>query len=155
VPRHRRMATDNHQAVHLMPTQANAYVMVLTNGKVFSNLPEHTWSDYVKMADKLPNFVQYMSPLPPMPAPPQMAAPPRQAQVQTQQTLMPPQQTPMPPQQAPMSPQQHQGLPPDYKQSQRAQSGCCPAAVPGQTCCTPTVQARPWPMPPINAPSTY
>ena len=134
------MATDNHQAVHLMPTQANAYVMVLTNGKTFSNLPEHTWSDYVKMADKLPNFVQYMAPLPPMPALPHMAAPPRQAQVQ-------PQQIPMP--------QQHQGPPPDYKQSQNTQSGCCPAAVPEQTCCTPTVQARPWPMPPVNAPSSH
>ncbi|KAF2633148.1 hypothetical protein BU25DRAFT_452956 [Macroventuria anomochaeta] len=121
-------------AVHLMPTQANAYVLILTNGKTFSNLPEHTWADYAKMADKLPTFVQHMAPLPPMPAPPQVHPP-----------------------QMPPRPQQYQDQPPEYKQSQRAQSGCCPHANTGapHTCCPPApMQARPWPMPPINAPQT-
>lgn len=121
-----------------MPTQANAYVLVLTNGKTFSNLPEHTWADYAKMADKLPSFVQHMAPLPPIPAPPQMAALP---QVQVQQS--------------PTHSVQYQSLPPDYKQSQRGVSGCCPqvnASAP-HTCCSPNpMQVRPWPMPPINAP---
>ena len=106
-----------------MPTQANAYVLVLTNGKTFSNLPEHTWADYAKMADKLPTFIQHMAPLPPMPAQPHRTAPPQQAPVQSQQL-------PFGSQQASAPPQQHQGLPPDYKQSQRAESGCCaPARV--------------------------
>jgi hypothetical protein len=74
-----------------MPTQANAYVLVLTNGKTFSNLPEHTWADYTKMADKLPNFVQHLTPLPPMPAPPQVHQPPPQLQ-QIPQMLVQPQQ---------------------------------------------------------------
>jgi len=116
-----------------MSTQANAYVLILTNGKTFSNLPEQTWADYKKMADKLPPFVQHMAPLPPLP----------------QLQLQPQQQMPAPPL------QQFQGLPPDYKQSQRAQSGCCPPghAHAPHTCCPPApAQARPWPMPPINAP---
>ncbi|KAJ4985825.1 hypothetical protein SVAN01_08723 [Stagonosporopsis vannaccii] len=119
-------------AMHLMTTQANAYVLILTNGKTFSNLPEHTWADYAKMADKLPSFVQHMAPLPPMP----------QLQLQPQPQLPP-------------QPQQHPALPPDYKQSQRAQSGCCPPvnANAQHACCPPApMQARPWPMPPINAP---
>ncbi|KAF3041521.1 hypothetical protein E8E12_004920 [Didymella heteroderae] len=127
-------------AVHLMPTQANAYVLVLTNGKTFSNLPEHTWADYTKMADKLPHFVQHMAPLPPMPAPAQIQQPPPQMQQQPH---------------IPAQPQQFQPLPPAYKQSQRGASGCCPSTTDGapHTCCPPApMQARPWPLPPINAP---
>ncbi|KAH6642474.1 hypothetical protein C7974DRAFT_430928 [Boeremia exigua] len=119
-------------AVHLMPPQANAYVLILTNGKTFSNLPEHTWADYAKMADKLPAFVQQMAPLPPMP----------------QQRVVP-QPLPQP------QPQPFQTLPPNYKTSQRGQAGCCPSMnsnVP-HTCCPPAPMiARPWPLPPINAP---
>lgn len=123
-----------------MPAQANAYVLILTNGKTFSNLPEHTWADYAKMADKLPMFVQHMAPLPSMPAPPQVLQPPPQMQPSSQ---VPPQV------------QQFQGMPPAYKQSQRGASGCCPSSTTGapHTCCPPApMQARPWPMPPINAP---
>ncbi|KAF1926687.1 uncharacterized protein M421DRAFT_213913 [Didymella exigua CBS 183.55] len=119
-------------AVHLMPTQANAYVLVLTNGTTFSNLPEHTWADYAKMADKLPAFVQHMTPLPPMPAP--QPQPPHAQQPQAQQ------------------PQQSQSLPPAYKQSQRGASGCCASSALNapHTCCAPSpMQARPWPLPPI------
>lgn len=132
---------DNLQAVHLMPTQANAYVLVLTTGKTFSNLPEHTWPDYAKMADKLPSFVQQMAPLPPMHASRVMHAPP---QISTQVYQPQPQSQP-PPQ------------PPGYLQSQRQQPGnCCPSHASRMgaphTCCPPGPMTRPWPMPPINAP---
>lgn len=131
-------ATDDLQAVHLMPTQANAYVLIQTNGKAFSNLPEHTWKDYAKMADKLPIFAQHMAPLPPMPIPPQV-----------------PQAHPPPPQ---PQPQQHQGQPPGYIQSQRTQSGnCCPPinSPTPHSCCAPApAQTRPWPMNPVNAPAS-
>ncbi|KAF1348288.1 hypothetical protein EJ07DRAFT_169644 [Lizonia empirigonia] len=122
-------------ALHLMPTQANAYVLVLTTGKTFSNLPEHTWPDYAKMADKLPSFVQQMAPLPPMSASRVMHAPPR---------ISP-------------RPYQPQPQPPGYLQSQRQQPGnCCPSRASRMgaphTCCPPGPMTRPWPMPPINAP---
>lgn len=132
---------DEFQAVHLMPAQANAYVLVLTTGKMFSNLPEHTWPDYTKMADKLPSFVQHMVPIPPMPVP--------------RQTQVPPQMFTHPHQPRPYQPQP-QLQPPAYLQSQRQQQGnCCPThgtePSAAYTCCPPGPITRPWPMPPINA----
>lgn len=59
-----------------MPSHPNAYVVILTSGKMFSNLPEHTWTDYSKMADKLPPFVQQRAPLPPLPASAAQVQPP-------------------------------------------------------------------------------
>ena len=60
-----------------MPSHPNADVVILTTGKMFSNLPEHTWTDYSKMADKLPLFVQQRAPLPPMPTPAAQVHPPQ------------------------------------------------------------------------------
>ncbi|KAF1938383.1 hypothetical protein EJ02DRAFT_410588 [Clathrospora elynae] len=103
--------------LHLFPSHANAYILILASGKAFSNLPECTWVDYNKMAPALPNFVQSMQPIPPMPQPrsPPSQAPQTQSQMQATQTQRPHQQ-PLP------QPQQH---------------NCCPLVIPGvvHNCC--------------------
>ena len=64
---HSSWADDYPQGLYLFPQQPASYVLLLTNGKSFSNLPEHTWEDYNKMAPALPTLVQTISPIPCMP----------------------------------------------------------------------------------------
>ncbi|KAF1830101.1 hypothetical protein BDW02DRAFT_642408 [Decorospora gaudefroyi] len=55
-------------ALHLFPSHPNAYILILTTGSTFSNLPECTWADYNKIAAALPSqFTQTRLPIPPMP----------------------------------------------------------------------------------------
>lgn len=102
-----------YQGLHLFPHHPNSYVMILTSGKAFSNLPEHTWADYNKMAPALPPTVQTSAPIPPVPqarptSTPQQPQP--QMQPQTQQQFAP----------------QQQGV--------ITNAGCCPPA-PSHNCC--------------------
>ncbi|CAI6329063.1 unnamed protein product [Periconia digitata] len=67
-------------ALYLFPSSPSSYVLLLTSGKAYSNLPEYTWADYNKMAPHLPVLVQTLSPIPCVPQaqlPPQIAQPPR------------------------------------------------------------------------------
>ncbi|KAL6705231.1 hypothetical protein ACN47E_007191 [Coniothyrium glycines] len=112
--------------LHLFPSHANAYILILTNGKAFSNLPECTWVDYNKMSAALPTSVQSMQPIPPIPQPKQ---PHQQSQPQPQ---------PQPQFQQPHQPQQqthHHYQPP-------SQHNCCPQPLPGQTCCSQAQQVQ-------------
>ncbi|KAF2243410.1 hypothetical protein BU26DRAFT_117282 [Trematosphaeria pertusa] len=98
--------------LYLFAHHPNSYVLLLTSGKAFSNLPEHTWADYNKMAPALPPLVQTMSPIP---------------------------CTPQPRQQAPAPvPQPH----PQLQPQQRIQTGCCPTGmvVAPHNCCVQTPQ---------------
>ncbi|KAH7117679.1 hypothetical protein B0J11DRAFT_536469 [Dendryphion nanum] len=61
--------------LYLFPQHPQSYVLLLMSGKAFSNLPEHTWVDYHKMADKFPTLVQTLSPIP---ARPQLPISPQQ-----------------------------------------------------------------------------
>ncbi|KAF2031670.1 hypothetical protein EK21DRAFT_62861 [Setomelanomma holmii] len=82
--------------LHLFPSHPDAYVLITTAGKSFSNLPEFTWVDYNKISPALPSFVQSMQPIPPIPQPKQPAiaqAPPFvQYQQAYQQPYVQPQQ---------------------------------------------------------------
>lgn len=53
--------------LYLFPHYPASYILLLTSGKVFSNLPEHTWTDYNKMAPALPATKQSPLPIPPVP----------------------------------------------------------------------------------------
>ncbi|KAF2865609.1 hypothetical protein BDV95DRAFT_612486 [Massariosphaeria phaeospora] len=53
--------------LYLFPASPPSYVLLLTTGKAFSNLPEHTWADYNKMAPALPPLVQTQAPIPAVP----------------------------------------------------------------------------------------
>ncbi|KAF2711154.1 hypothetical protein K504DRAFT_466173 [Pleomassaria siparia CBS 279.74] len=77
----------------LFPSHTTSYILLLTSGKAFSNLPENTWPDYNKMAPAFPTCIQSPLPIPPMPQP-NVLAPPIQApspvqQVQFQQQTQP------------------------------------------------------------------
>ncbi|KAF2676253.1 hypothetical protein K458DRAFT_424872 [Lentithecium fluviatile CBS 122367] len=74
--------------MYLFPHHPNAYILLLTSGKAFSNLPEHTWADYNKMAPALPQLTQSALPIPCIPQPrqqPQLLPPQPQFQSQPQQ----------------------------------------------------------------------
>ncbi|ORY03557.1 hypothetical protein BCR34DRAFT_667373 [Clohesyomyces aquaticus] len=53
--------------LYLFPPEPKSYILLLTSGKAFSNLPEHTWADYNKMAPHLPPLVQTLAPIPAVP----------------------------------------------------------------------------------------
>ncbi|KAF2502693.1 hypothetical protein BU16DRAFT_16975 [Lophium mytilinum] len=72
----------------LFPSHPDCYIMTTMEGKAFSNLPEHTWQDYTKMAHSIPDLrpkpqmqpmpmmvPQQMSPQPVLYAQPQQFAP--------------------------------------------------------------------------------
>lgn len=65
--------------LYLFPSHASSYILLLTSGKAFSNLPEHTWADYNKIAPALPPLAQSGLPIPcspqPRPAPQSQLAP--------------------------------------------------------------------------------
>ncbi|KAF9732168.1 hypothetical protein PMIN03_000622 [Paraphaeosphaeria minitans] len=69
-------------SLYLFPHHPASYILLLTSGKAFSNLPEHTWEDYNKMAPSLPPLIQTLAPIPCVP----------QSQP-TSQTQIPPPQT--------------------------------------------------------------
>ncbi|KAH3909748.1 hypothetical protein HBH56_151730 [Parastagonospora nodorum] len=78
--------------LHLFPSHPNAYILITTGGKAFSNLPEFTWPDYNKIAPAFPSFTQTRSPIPPIPQPPPMRPQLQYTQQSSQQTI--PQQRP-------------------------------------------------------------
>ena len=137
------------QGVHLFPSHPNSYILILTSGKAFSNLPECTWPDYNKIAPALPTFVQGSLPIPPTPqqrsAQPQ-TQPQMQPQMQSQMMMQPHPNMSM---QQPMMPMQ----PPYQPQYTTPAFNCCPQHVPGapHNCCPQTpMQPRMYGMP-----STY
>jgi hypothetical protein len=71
------------QGLYLFPHHPASYILLLASGKAFSNLPEHTWEDYNKMAPALPPLVQTLSPIPCVP----QARPASQAQIPQPQPL--------------------------------------------------------------------
>ncbi|KAJ4348696.1 uncharacterized protein N0V89_010074 [Didymosphaeria variabile] len=85
--------------LYLFPQHQSSYILLLTSGKAFSNLPEHTWEDYNKMAPALPPLIQTLSPIPCVP----QARPTSQTQI--------PQPQPQP--QIQMQPQQGNGWVPN------------------------------------------
>ncbi|CAO2648653.1 Nn.00g079200.m01.CDS01 [Neocucurbitaria sp. VM-36] len=122
--------------LHLFPSHPNAYILILTSGKAFSNLPDFTWVDYNKMAPALPTFVQSMQPIPPKPE----QRPPPQPQVAPQPQMMPQVQRQVyiqQPQQPMMQMQQVMQQQPYVQHYARPQHNCCPAGVPGtpHNCC--------------------
>jgi hypothetical protein len=123
-----------HQGLHLFPSHPDAYVLITTAGKAFSNLPEFTWPDYNKIASALPTFVQTMLPIPPMPQP-------------RQHPQSPPAMQPTQPSQAHYQ-QSYQQL----RQVQQQQN-CCPQGSPGvpHNCCPP----QPTQSMPYGLPSTF
>lgn len=130
--------------VHLFPSHPNSYILILTSGKAFSNLPEFTWVDYNKMAPALPAFVQSMQPIPPMPQP-KSPQPQPAPQMQPQITMQPQQMMGM---QQPMM-QMQQPYQQPYVQ---ATHNCCPTGIPGlpHNCCPQVpVQPRPFGMLPV------
>lgn len=115
--------------LYLFPNYAQSYVLLLTSGKAFSNLPEHTWPDYNKMAPSLPSFVQTQAPIPPVPQP-RVQQPVPHPQIQPQLQMQPQFQQPRNP-------------------------GCCPlgATMQPHNCCPQTPQyTSPFP-PPYNNPA--
>ncbi len=146
------------KGVHLFPSHPNCYILILTSGKAFSNLPECTWPDYNKMAPAFPPFVQTSQPIPPMPqqrpVQPQ-PAPPQMQQQQPQRIVQPAmhmQQQPF--QQGYQQPYQQPYAPPQqqYGQPQQPQFNCCPTHVPSapHNCCVQTpMQPRPFGMPAV------
>lgn len=113
--------------MHLFPSHPDAYILIKTDGKAFSNLPEFTWVDYNKIAAALPNFVQGMQPIPPMP---QARGIPRNPQPQ------------------PRSLAQPQYQQPQYQQQQQQRPNCCPPGAPMSNCCVQTPQQpRPFGIP--------
>ncbi|KAF2006224.1 hypothetical protein P154DRAFT_615568 [Amniculicola lignicola CBS 123094] len=103
--------------LYLFPQQPQSYVLLLTTGKAFSNLPEHTWEDYNKMADKLPSLVQTAAPIPAMP-----------------------QARPLVQQQPLIQPQLQQQMLPQQPLIQN-RTGCCPTHAP-HNCCPPQPQQQ-------------
>jgi hypothetical protein len=100
----------SHEGLHLFPSHPDAYILITTSGKAFSNLPEFTWPDYNKMASALPMSVQNMQPIPPIP------------QLRQQPHVQPPAQRQPIAQQA-----QYQQ---SYQQQQPMSHNCCqPAAA--------------------------
>lgn len=75
------------QGLYLFPYHPSSYILLLTTGKTFSNLPEFTWADYNKMAPAMPPLVQGTSPIPctPQVRPASQSQPPSQAPVQQPQ----------------------------------------------------------------------
>lgn len=57
--------------LYLFPNYPDSYILLLTSGKAFSNLPEFTWADYNKMAPALPALAQSGLPIPCSPIIPQ------------------------------------------------------------------------------------
>ncbi|KAF2016676.1 hypothetical protein BU24DRAFT_423049 [Aaosphaeria arxii CBS 175.79] len=71
--------------LYLFQSYPDSYVLLLMSGKTFSNLPEHTWADYNKMAPALPQLAQSSMPIPAIPQmrpPTAVTAPPQQQQFQ-------------------------------------------------------------------------
>ncbi|KAF2179047.1 hypothetical protein K469DRAFT_717558 [Zopfia rhizophila CBS 207.26] len=107
--------------LYLFSNYPNSYVLLLTNGKAFSNLPEHTWPDYNKMAPSLPNLTQTLTPIPPMPIPQQQPPPP---QPQPHQTGCCPPSGPLAPHNCcPQTPQYASPFPPPYSHHRPGMSG--------------------------------
>lgn len=115
------------QGLYLFPHYPNHYILLLTSGKTFSNLPEHTWVDYNKMAPALPPLVQSAAPIPCMP--------------QSRQQPQPRPIQPQPPQQFQMQPQY-------------VVTGCCPIGTTApHNCCAPAPQvSRPFGIGPLPTP---
>ncbi|KAF1951971.1 hypothetical protein CC80DRAFT_495620 [Byssothecium circinans] len=76
--------------LYLFPHNPASYILLLTSGKAFSNLPEYTWADYNKMAPHLPRLKQSASPIPCVPSQPSQPAPQQQQQYQRQPSHAPP-----------------------------------------------------------------
>ncbi|KAF2731409.1 hypothetical protein EJ04DRAFT_579122 [Polyplosphaeria fusca] len=133
--------------LYLFPTHPDSYILLLTSGKAFSNLPEHTWPDYSKMADKLPATVQTSLPVPPSPV---------IRQPQPQQQLLQPSMAPQHNHHSPTSPLSPQNCCP------QAPGYASPFPPPYNTLMQPQPQLRAyaaspvWPNPnPNTAPTQY
>lgn len=106
------------KGLYLFPHHPTSYILLLTSGKAFSNLPEHTWTDYNKMAPALPSTKQSPLPIPPVP----------QLPAYSHFSMM----TPQPPVPVPIMQQPIQGQLP-----QQHRPNCCPPGS-GGNCCPPT-----------------
>ncbi|KAF2741682.1 hypothetical protein M011DRAFT_472876 [Sporormia fimetaria CBS 119925] len=113
--------------LYLFPQYPDCYVLLLMSGKTFSNLPEHTWPDYNKMAPALQPLVQTLAPIPAVPAP----------QVQLVSSTLH-----LQPVSRPQSFQNPTGSVPlrTTVTPQFVQHNCCPPAPAGENCCPPAPQ---------------
>lgn len=158
------------QGLYLFPSSPQSYILLLTSGKAYSNLPEHTWIDYKKMENSFPNLSG-------VPRPPSFQQQPVMAatgsgccgpQVLQMQNCCPPQQVVMPmvqPVQMQMVPQimplQQQQMPMMQPMQQPVlqplQTGVIPAAMPQQIH-QPMQPMQPpplQPLQPVNTGSSY
>ncbi|KAF2640670.1 hypothetical protein P280DRAFT_370132, partial [Massarina eburnea CBS 473.64] len=71
--------------LYLFPHHPTSYILLLTTGKAFSNLPEHTWEDYNKISPRLPQLRQSNAPIPCIPILPPTPQPGSQSTLPLQQ----------------------------------------------------------------------
>jgi hypothetical protein len=70
----------NIAGLYLFPAHPECYILLMMDGKTFSNLPEWTWEDYNKLAPALPPLAQATLPIPCMPLLRMVTAPQQQLQ---------------------------------------------------------------------------